>query len=141
MARSSGLALRPASLALVVVCAAGCGVEASVSAPQPSRNPAWSHVESKPWRVVSAADRFKFLAAITAIDPRLGKGEERTLRRAVNVCYQVYDKKSSADVRAFTQREFETGPAKVSAKKAREIMAAAKKWICSCHDLYLRWQT
>ena len=103
MAQFSGLlsavALRPATLALIVLC------------------------------------------AMTTIDSRLAKDEERTLRRAVNVCYQIYDKKSAADLRAFTQREFETGPAKVSAKKARKIVTATKKWICSRHALYLRWQT
>jgi hypothetical protein len=146
VAQSSGLlgavALRPASLALLIVCAVGCGVEAPAPAPAPppSTSPAWSHAESKPWQVVSGSERPKFLAAMSAIDSRLAKDEERTLRRGVNVCYQIYDKKSAADVRAFTQREFETGPAKVSAKKARKIVSAAKKWICSCHALYLRWQ-
>jgi hypothetical protein len=142
MARSSGLALRFASLALIGIGAVGCGVEASAPAspPPPSTSPAWSHTESKPWQVVPGNERTKFLAAMSAIDPRLAKDEERALRRAVNVCYQIYDKKSAADVRAFTQREFETGPAKVSGKKARKIVGAAKKWICSCHALYLRWQ-
>ena len=77
---------------------AGCAVNAAAPQASPTPEPARSFTESKPWQIVSLVDRTKFLAAMTAIDAALTKDEERTLRRVVHICYQIYDKQPAAEV-------------------------------------------
>jgi hypothetical protein len=143
VALSSGplgaVALRLVSPVLIVVFAAACGTAMPATA-RPSAQPSTPAAVSRPWSVVPEPDRAKYLAALAAIDSRLAAAEERALRRAVNVCYRAYEKKSDAAVRAYAEREYSSGPVEVSPRQARKIVAAVKKWICACRGLHTRWQ-
>jgi hypothetical protein len=132
-------ALRLVSPVLIVAFAAACGAGMPVTA-RPATQPSTPAAVSRPWSVVPEPDRAQYLAALAAVDPRLAKAEERALSRAVNVCNRVYEKKPAAVVRAYAQHEYSSGP-RVSGQQARKIVAAVKKWMCSCDDLYRHWQT
>ncbi|MGH3389931.1 MAG: hypothetical protein ACRDOO_13765 [Actinomadura sp.] len=134
-----GVALWLVSSALVVV-AAGCGGDTPSDALSRAAEPR-ARSEDRPWNVIPVADRTKFLAAMTEIDPRLTRDRERTLDLTVNLCFQIFDEKSTGAVRAFTQGQFASGATKVSSAQADEIVAIAKKWICTDRRLHAYWQT
>ncbi|TYK47145.1 hypothetical protein [Actinomadura decatromicini] len=93
------------------------------------------------WEYVPAARRTAFVAYLRRLDPGLTPtstgARPRPLRRAVSVCWDIYDGKSAATVLRNTALRYNGGQASVpeGSEKARRILAAAKRWICSSPEL------
>lgn len=143
---AAALVLRLAGPALVVVLAVGCGgerppaVRPSTSSPSVVATPIASAASSAA-PLISPAERKKFLAALKAIDRDLTADREVALRRAVEVCYQVYDGKADDAVRAYARHAYSTGTLEVSAAQADTIVAKIKRWICSDGGVRRRWES
>lgn len=102
--------------------------------PSPTRNmEAWEHVP--------AAQQRAFVAYLHKLDPGLtpqsAGAKPRPLRRAVSVCWDIYDGKPAGTVLHNTAYRYNGGQASVpeGSAKARRILAAVKRWICSSKQL------
>jgi hypothetical protein len=136
----SHAALRLITPVVILVPAAACGGDVTLEArPATTRPP--SAPPNNSWMAVAVADRTKFLAAMDAIDRRLTGDDQRALSAAATICFQVYEDKPIAALRVVVQAEYASGGVRVSPGQAGKILVAVKKWICSSHPLYLRWQT
>ncbi|MEV4000984.1 hypothetical protein [Actinomadura sp. NPDC049753] len=102
--------------------------------PSPTRSlEAWQHVPT--------AQRRAFVAYLHQLDPGLTPtspgAKARPLRRAVSVCWDIYGGKPAATVLKNTAYRYNGGQASVPDRsaKARRILAAARRWICSAKEL------
>ncbi|WP_242908661.1 hypothetical protein [Actinomadura terrae] len=114
---------------------------AAASTPQSSATARASSTPREAWEVIPTRRRAAFLSYLRRLDPGLtptsAGAKARPLRRAVDVCYDVYAGKPLPTVLANTARRFDGGQASVpqGSAKARRILAAAKRWICSSREL------
>lgn len=104
---------------------AGCGQASDVSTGSPapqSVKPAPSHAH--------VDKQAAFLTALSAIDPQLTSNKERAMRRAANLCLDIKEGKAPATVAKGAQLRFTGGDVTVNAAQAKQIVAAAKRYVC-----------
>ncbi|MFD0535329.1 hypothetical protein ACFQY7_17830 [Actinomadura luteofluorescens] len=93
------------------------------------------------WEYLPAEQRKAFLAYLHQLDPGLTPestgARPRPLRRAVSVCWDIYDGKPVATVLHNSTYRYNGGMASVpeGSEKARKILAAVKRWVCSSKEL------